>query len=55
MEEILGLVFLVLYLAAVALAVIALMSVGVVLGAGMALRNYALALVNNIKPQRVTT
>lgn len=55
MEEILGLFFLALYLAAVVMAVIALTSVGVVYGAGTALRNYALALANNVKPQRVTT
>ena len=39
--------------AAVTLAVMTLMSVGAVFGAGTALRNYGLAFAGNVKPQRV--
>jgi hypothetical protein len=45
----------VLVVTAVVLAVMALMSVGAVYGAGAALRNYGLAFANNIKPERATT
>ena len=40
--------------AAVILAVMTLMSLGGLFGAGVALRNYGLAFANNVKPQRVT-
>lgn len=44
----------VLVAAAVVTAVIAVMSVGSLFGAGTALRNYGLAFANNVRPQRVT-
>jgi hypothetical protein len=43
-----------LVVAAVITAVMALMSVGSLFGAGTALRNYGLAFANNVRPQRVT-
>ena len=42
-----------LVVAAVITAVMALMSVGSLFGAGTALRNYGLAFANNVRPQRV--
>ncbi|HYX25533.1 MAG TPA: hypothetical protein VFC23_15385 [Thermoanaerobaculia bacterium] len=50
-----ALFMLVLVVTAVILAVMALMSVGALFGAGTALRNYGLAFSNNIKPERATT
>jgi len=43
----------VLVVSAVMLAVMTLMSIGALFGAGTALHNYGLAFANNIKPQRV--
>lgn len=44
----------VLVISAIVAAVMALMSLGTLFGAGTALRNYGLAFANNVKPQRVT-
>jgi hypothetical protein len=44
----------VLVVSAVMAAVMILMSLGTLFGAGTALRNYGLAFANNVKPQRVT-
>jgi hypothetical protein len=49
-----ALFWMVLVVAAVITAVMALMSVGSLFGAGTALRNYGLAFANNVRPQRVT-
>lgn len=50
-----ALLIFVLVVTAVVLAVMALMSVGALYGAGTALRNYGLAFTNNIRPERATT
>lgn len=50
-----ALLWLSLVVTAVVIAVMALMSIGTVFGAGTALRNYGLAFANNVKPQQVTT
>jgi len=49
-----GLLLIFVVVAAVITAVMALMSVGSLYGAGTALRNYGLAFANNVKPERVT-
>jgi len=52
--ELFGALFmLMLVVAAVMLAIMALMSLGTLFGAGTALRNYGLSFANNVKPQRV--
>ncbi|HSK80659.1 MAG TPA: hypothetical protein VLQ45_29665 [Thermoanaerobaculia bacterium] len=48
-----GLLMVILVVSAVILAVMAVMSLGTLFGAGTALRNYGLAFANNVKPQRV--
>jgi hypothetical protein len=49
-----GLLLIVVVVMAVVTAVMALVSVGSLYGAGTALRNYGLAFANNVKPERVT-
>lgn len=44
----------VLFVTAVTLAVMTLMTAGAVFGAGVAVRNYALAVRNNVRLERVT-
>lgn len=48
-----GLFMVALVVAAVMVAVMTLMSVGALFGAGTALRNYGLAFASNVRPQRV--
>jgi len=47
-----SLLLITLIVAAAVLAVMALMTVGSLYGAGTALRNYCLAFANNVKPER---
>jgi len=49
-----GLLLIMLVVTAVTIAVMALMSIGTVYGAGTALRNYGLAFAANVKPERAT-
>jgi uncharacterized membrane protein YecN with MAPEG domain len=53
--ELIGaLLMLMLVVAVVMLAIMTLMSLGIIFGAGTALHNYGLAFSNNVKPQQVT-
>jgi hypothetical protein len=49
-----GLLMVIVVVTAVVIAVMALMSVGSLYGAGTALRNYGLAFAANVKPERAT-
>ena len=52
--QLVGVVFLVaVVVSLVAMAIIALMSLGAAFGAGTALYNYGLAFANNVKPEKV--
>jgi hypothetical protein len=48
-----GVLMVVLVVSAVMVAIMTLMSVGALFGAGTALHNYGLAFAGNVKPQRV--